>query len=699
MRALAACFLCHLVVIGACEDEGEDRDTSAADGSGMDSSAHETSGSDSADDATSGTDSTNEEVLNDETTTTAETSVEDITVEEIDPADTIPDDARPEIDDAPPVETDGAAEDVLEPRPVRLGAACVDVADCGGDPATTFCIRDAFWTDGYCISFGCRVDVDCPQGGRCGFFNTAGELGTCVRACDAALGCERAEYACQDLDRDGKSECGPRGIGPGAVGDPCETLADCGGGVGARCLAVEGFGVPGGYCSLECVSDAGCTEGSLCQGRGPHGGGACQRACATDADCGSGQACADRDFDGRPECGRAGDGPLAQNATCVNAAECDTGPLGLCLGGANFGGHCSAVCTSDDECGAASHCASLEGRGFGYCLPDCDPSAVECPGASGCIDFDGDGRHECGPAANGFVPLGGRCQVATDCVGDEGTFCGYPDLLCTRFCVADEDCGVGAGCVDFGYGPSRQCRERCTLDTDCDPLLACVDFDGDGARECVAVGQGNTPLGGSCSNGGGCARGQRLGCRDDMPGGLCTRACRAGLACPAGSHCATVIAGRPTVCLLDCETDDACRQDEGWRCHDVDDDGVRECAPSGVGERSVGEACANVSDCGGGEDARCLTAPAAFGGVCSLACAEDQPDACGQSASCVALPGEPDATCLPSCGADDACRAGYACDEVAGAEASVCAYRCAADADCFHFRGTTTCDQDGFCVP
>ncbi|HMY15346.1 MAG TPA: hypothetical protein PKA58_03405, partial [Polyangium sp.] len=53
----------------------------------------------------------------------------------------------------------------------------------------------------------------------------------------------------------------PPGVdaGPTVIGQPCSTDTDCGGGE-YRCQ----IGVPGGYCTIWCATDAECPAGTLC---------------------------------------------------------------------------------------------------------------------------------------------------------------------------------------------------------------------------------------------------------------------------------------------------------------------------------------------------------------------------------------------------------------------------------------------------
>jgi len=595
-----------------------------------------------------------------------------------------------------------------ERDPALIGTPCGDNLACGGDPATALCVLDddAYWVGGYCAILGCKVDGDCPGASHCGFYGSAPDAGVCIADCGADGACQRAEHACWDNDLDGRRECMPQGTGLRDIGAPCAGIADCAGGAGVQCAPATALGVEGGYCTATCRADADCPGDAICQTRGTTGIGNCFTPCVDANDCLPTQACYDRDFDGRAECARPGTGLVPQNGWCASLAECGTGPLGLCLGGANFSGFCTAVCRSDDECGADSHCATADGGGVGYCMQDCSAETF-CPhGPAACVDFDGDGRSECGPAPGGVVTIGRHCGVASDCKPIEGVFCGYPDLVCTRFCESDADCGVGAQCADMGAGPGDTCRATCTQDAECDVGLRCIDVDADGDRECMSTGIGQGALGSACGQTASCARGKNLLCRFDVPGGLCTTACGDGVGCPAAGHCGALTsgghgqpfgpsAGGPDACLLDCDGDDDCRTSEGWACFDGDGDGERECLPFGGGAGGIGEACATVIDCAGGEDARCLEGPASFGGACSLAC--EDAAGCGGAASCVALPEAAELVCVPSCATADTCRADYACSDIDSVSGGECVYGCTSDADCAHFRGVTGCNAVGLC--
>jgi len=594
---------------------------------------------------------------------------------------------------------DDGREECLPPgvEPIRVGGACVDVEDCAGTVATALCVLDGdvFWKGGYCVQLRCLLDADCVAGSHCGFFGQTGtDTGVCVADCGAGGACERAGQGCWDVDVDGRDECMPAGTGAGAIGAPCTSIEGCGGGAGGQCWIEASSGVVGGYCTKACSDDDACPEGSLCQGRGSNGAGACMTACDEASDCPESQACFDRDRDDRAECGRRGVGATPQNVACTSAAACGTGPRSLCLGGANFPSICTAECASDDECTGASHCVMAEGRGVGFCLPTCTVGGDPCPAGSGCVDFDVDGRDECGPSAFGAVPLGERCTLASDCAAGDGVFCGYPDLVCTRFCEDDASCGSGGRCVRAAADETRICRRACTSDATCGAGMRCLDIDASGQKECVVEGSGLSPVGGACAATSGCADG--LVCRGSAPGGVCTRGCGAGVACPSGSRCAALDGG-PDVCLATCTTDGECRQGEGWACFDGDDDGAKECRPFGGGDRELGDACVNVTDCAGGAQAVCATAPATFSGTCTRECADDA--SCGVGNHCVAVP-QTGPLCFVGCASDDDCRELHTCADIGGTGMTTeCAYTCASNDDCRGFRGSPTCSEEQICEP
>jgi hypothetical protein len=88
--------------------------------------------------------------------------------------------------------------------------------------------------------------------------------------------------------------CAEHDIGPD-VGASCRAKSEC----TTRCLT--GGDYPGGFCTLDCDSDADCTRGAVCMARE---GGVCLFPCAAFAECqrfGTGWDCAVLDTKGNPQ--------------------------------------------------------------------------------------------------------------------------------------------------------------------------------------------------------------------------------------------------------------------------------------------------------------------------------------------------------------------------------------------------------------
>ncbi|MDF1562495.1 MAG: hypothetical protein P1V51_05605 [Deltaproteobacteria bacterium] len=128
---------------------------------------------------------------------------------------------------------------------------------------------------------GCGSDVQCKGERIC-------HEGQCVFPSEVGL----------DGGVDGGPDGGPDGgsldAGTSAIGDACQSTADCQQAEGAVCYTEEDtFGTfVGGYCSAECGPNTGleCPAGGVC-GLIFGTGGACLKACGGDDDCREGYVC------------------------------------------------------------------------------------------------------------------------------------------------------------------------------------------------------------------------------------------------------------------------------------------------------------------------------------------------------------------------------------------------------------------------
>jgi hypothetical protein len=205
-----------------------------------------------------------------------------------------------------------------------------------------------------------------------------GDDNVCLQSCDSDADCRTPLYECFDYDSDGTDECAPVGSGDGAIGDACDSVADCGGGQRGFC-ALEGMGIySGGYCLMTCGGGESCPVGSNCTGTS--GGSFCMRNCESDADCRSpGYMCRDFDDDGSRECTPAGTGDNGIGEPCDGVWDCAGGGAGLCYNeSAGFPeGMCSRTCVLiTNPCGEGYHCAYSDASSEPYfCLVTCEIDA------------------------------------------------------------------------------------------------------------------------------------------------------------------------------------------------------------------------------------------------------------------------------------------------------------------------------------
>ena len=211
-----------------------------------------------------------------------------------------------------------------------------------------------------CLDSQCWTAAACVE--RCAGGNDEDRDGLvdCRDAADCASDPACVERACGDAadnDRDGATDCDDWDCiaspdcpaGPGDVGDPCTSHADC---ADRACLLEAEWGWPGGYCtrwSLDDETCGGCPPHSTCYdvsgaGRGPF---FCLRRCPTGNEC------------------------RAEGQVCHSA--------GVCVG----------ACTDDVQCAATGFCDA------GLCRTP--PEDCTTPG-----DEDGDTRADCADPACAF---------------------------------------------------------------------------------------------------------------------------------------------------------------------------------------------------------------------------------------------------------------------------------------------------------
>ena len=391
-------------------------------------------------------------------------------------------------------DSDGDTGGVTECAPIGsglgdVGDPCTSFSDCGGGGGGLCIPEDDGWFEGYC-SVRCGSDTDCPTGSDCNE-----DRNICEKSCTTDAECRSDGYVCYDADGDADRECHRGGTGPGAVGDACLDLQDCGGGAPAICLGPSA-GFFAGYCSTAaCESDADCASGSHCADA-PEGElgqpSYCAADCATDADCRAfGYSCYDSDGNGSNECWPSGTGTGDVGDVCRGQWNCMGEERGRCLGAREGfdGGYCTLTGCVDGGmnatgCPAAAHCSVTTGDATGWCLQDCT-AAADCRGAGyDCIERmdDADGASECWRSGTGSTALGDRCEDTADCTGGEGAFCAqgqfFPGGYCSQGCE-NLSCPSGSLCADNGTGLGEVCLEQCASGSDClQPYYSCTPVAG-----------------------------------------------------------------------------------------------------------------------------------------------------------------------------------------------------------------------------
>lgn len=384
-------------------------------------------------------------------------------------------------------------------------------------------------------------------------------------------------------------------------------------------------------------------------------------------------------------------GPCAIGGPCNDDTGCSTGECLTEYDSAWDSGYCTRECRVDADCAAVgTHCAYVDDlTRIGLCVADCVNDA-DCRGPEyTCQDDDEAGTDECAPFANGAGMTGEPCDAHSDCGGGMEGFCiressGWREGYCSRTCVVDSDCGSGRHCgfIPAGGGDGA-CVDNCASDADCRmDGYTChnADEDAGGVDECAPAATGMGDIGDPCVGAWDCAGGVDGRCLTEATGslgGFCYEVeCVTDTDCPANSHCGNFgdAMDPVNICTPDCTTDADCRA-SGYACWDANEDGRDECWAAGTGTAAVGDPCAGVYDCAGGERAVCVRRPRNdFNeGYCLLTgctAGGTGPASCPAGSHCSIAPMATEGICVDSCGTDADCRTdGYRCYDTGDADA------------------------------
>lgn len=366
-------------------------------------------------------------------------------------------------------------------------------------------------------AFACGANEDCLSTERCGSAGLCVSKSTCdaISDCDNTETCTNGKCVPAECFEGHDDVCGGYTCGyPRRCNDHCAVSSDCKLGYGCKASACTPSGpTPNG---VSCDEDEDCASLVCC---GPAGARKCSdgclpatSVCVLDSDCSDGHCCATPL--GRV-CGSSPCQPLPLNAPCVMSEECSSAfcSSGLCqtrpcktnqdcaTGFCDSGTCATPPCKSDGEC-STGYCddgdceTSLIAKG-GVCKTDrwcqggvctngsCRGTAAEgaactvdndCAGGQCCPDSGSFPFYQCGPQGRGcHQGLGASCDLDQCWAGD----C-YGDLLCTKTCTFDTDCGLTPTggqmvCRLNGTG-ERICFPTCSDESDCSetaPFFTC----------------------------------------------------------------------------------------------------------------------------------------------------------------------------------------------------------------------------------
>jgi hypothetical protein len=198
---------------------------------------------------------------------------------------------------------------------------------------------------------------------------------------------------------------------------PCNDDAECG---GSTDLCLTNSQTNERFCSVDCATTDGlCPPGALCMNLED----GVAQCVPTGATCEGYQPVS------------LGGQPCAESALCYGA-------FGTCVSAGGIG-YCTRSCESDADCSTGtSRCAEAPKGGL-VCRADWELGPEGC----GWVQANGAG-------------IGGSCDGAADCAGGLCLSEGLPETVgafCSSPCVADSDCGAGAGCGETSLADGPVC--------------------------------------------------------------------------------------------------------------------------------------------------------------------------------------------------------------------------------------------------
>lgn len=298
-----------------------------------------------------------------------------------------------------------------------------------------------------------------------------------------------------------------------SAGKGCKRDADCKNGRCAQTLRVTPTAqTQGGYCTIDCNTDADCGLGGECAVPAGEEVGECLATCQTDRDCradyrcvGSGSggglelsgSCQPKAKADQLEDGVAGKS-CASDAQCAGGQCLQTAPLGMVLPG----NYCSGRCYEDSQCGSGGACLLLDGSGeLGFCYRSCSEDA-DCARERYRCQLLGPNFHGCYPAPDDLPDYtsGKACDADSDCGGIPdscrrelpfGSLASFevvaaPGGYCSQECSLDRQCGAGGQCISRGI-EGGLCLANCNEPSDCREGYTCIIHGRDGKDDKVCA--------------------------------------------------------------------------------------------------------------------------------------------------------------------------------------------------------------------
>lgn len=375
-------------------------------------------------------------------------------------------------------------------------------------------------------SAGCINDLECPAGQQC-----VVSEGRCEAKADAT----------SDAGTDAGSDAGPPPPGPKPPSD-CLKDADCP--KGEICEAKQ--------CKAGCQNALDCPKGELCEAL------RCKRppdppdppgdlSCSQDKDCKAGQICEAKRC--QPGCATSGCAPSQlcdpEGRRCLGKLGAACSQSAPCASHDCYEGLCVQSCGGEADCPKAFYCHSERGAKW------CKAAAPNTKQAGEACELDSD----CQSALCWNAHCAARCTDDGDCPNGHCRWTPWPPNRWIALCSQETGLARGEACSEStacqsGLCADGRCKKLCSHTGDCeaDEVCRAVDHsvclkqDASGAciqtqlnrqNACLSLPHGQTATGQPCQ--------AHLDCKSAWCArSVCVDVCGVEADCPASMHCLLV---------------------------------------------------------------------------------------------------------------------------------------------------------------